>query len=100
MTIDHPRSAMAMGHRLAGKVKSRKPTGFVAQPMKAGVWTSATWDFSKPMETNGHRTEEVGFEDYDDDVEEVEVEKTPKRKVHGRTPTAFVKKPASADVSC
>ena len=40
----------------------------------------------------------VGFEDYDEDVEEVEVEKTPKRKVHGRTPTAFVPKKASADV--
>ena len=41
---------------------------------------------------------EVGFEDYDDDVEEVEVDKTPKRKVHGRTPTAFVpKKAASPD---
>lgn len=59
------------------KVKSRKPTGFVAQPMKG-----------------------VGFEDYDEDVEEVEVEKTPKRKVHGRTPTAFVPKKATdrADV--
>ena len=42
----------------------------------------------------------VGFEDYDEDVEEVEVEKTPKRKVHGRTPTAFVPKKATdrADV--
>ena len=40
----------------------------------------------------------MGFEDYDDDVEEVEVDKTPKRKVHGRTPTAFVpKKAASPD---
>lgn len=59
------------------KTKNRKPTGFVAQPMKAGV----------------------GFEDYDYDVEEVEVDKTPKRKVHGRTPTAFVpKKAASPDV--
>ena len=32
-------------------------------------------------------------------MEEVEVEKTPKRKVHGRTPTAFVPKKADrADV--
>ena len=33
-------------------------------------------------------------------MEEVEVEKTPKRKVHGRTPTAFVPKKATdrADV--
>ena len=32
------------------------------------------------------------FEDEDEDVEEVEVETTPKRSVHGRQPTAFVPK--------
>ena len=52
-------------------------------------WIGACWSIPK-----------VGFEDYDEDVEEVEVEKTPKRKVHGRTPTAFVPKKATdrADV--
>ena len=34
---------------------------------------------------------EVGFQD-DDDEEEVEVEHTPKRKVHGRKATAFAPK--------
>ena len=35
---------------------------------------------------------EVEFDDEDEDVEEVEVESTPKRSVHGRQPTAFVPK--------
>ena len=35
---------------------------------------------------------EVEFEDDDEDVEEVEVEQTPKRSVHGRQATAFVPK--------
>ena len=35
---------------------------------------------------------QVEFEDDAEDVEEVEIDKTPKRKVHGRQPTAFVPK--------
>ena len=42
---------------------------------------------------------QVGFQD-DDDAEEVEVDKTPKRKVHGRKPTAFVPNKANADARC
>ncbi len=34
----------------------------------------------------------VEFEDDEEDVEEVEVEQTPKRSVHGRQATAFVPK--------
>ena len=44
------------------------------------------------------RFSQVGFEVDDSDVEEVEVEQTPKRKVHGRTPTAFAPKAAGPDV--
>ena len=35
---------------------------------------------------------QVEFDDEEDDVDEVEVDQTPKRSVHGRQPTAFVKK--------
>ena len=38
-----------------------------------------------------HRAE-VEFEDEEEDVEEVEVDQTPKRSVHGRQATAFVPK--------
>ena len=34
----------------------------------------------------------MNFEEEDEDVEEVEVEKTPKRSVHGRQATSFVPK--------
>ncbi|CAE7366380.1 PRKG1 [Symbiodinium natans] len=56
------------------KVKSRKPTAFAPAPPASGV----------------------GFEG-EEDVEEVEVDQTPKRKVHGRQATAFAPKRA-ADV--
>ena len=39
---------------------------------------------------------QVEFEDDAEDVEEVEIDKTPKRKVHGRQPTAFVPKAQSS----
>ncbi|CAJ1435339.1 unnamed protein product [Effrenium voratum] len=75
MIFFSPKSEEAEDSDIQTMVKSRKPTAFAAAPVKG-----------------------VGFQD-DDDAEEVEVDKTPKRKVHGRKPTAFVPNKANADVN-